>query len=123
MVPPPIVPDDPRLGKERNNVAVVLDRRETWDNYQDLTTFLQKRSPWKTWDPRVFDLYLVSSTSWTTRVTCRAHASPETWLCGSARCADREDEGDAEVAQGERGRVLLRRWPRTGRDARAQDVR
>ena len=39
-----------------------LLRRDTWDSFEALTAWLKKQFPWNRWDPRVFDIYVVSVT-------------------------------------------------------------
>ncbi|KAJ7087788.1 Alpha/beta hydrolase fold-1, partial [Mycena epipterygia] len=44
------------LGKAR--VKAVAARRDTWADGDELAAWMRKRHPWKTWDARVFDIYL-----------------------------------------------------------------
>ena len=41
------------------NVAV-SKRKDTWDSREEARAFFNKRFPWKMWDDRVRDLYVVS---------------------------------------------------------------
>ncbi|EJF56527.1 hypothetical protein DICSQDRAFT_113051 [Dichomitus squalens LYAD-421 SS1] len=56
MLPPPI--SEESLKKGDTNTAGVLARREFWEDFATLRTWLLKRYPWKIWDPRVLELYL-----------------------------------------------------------------
>ncbi len=60
MVVPPISDRDPRIMAGDSNVAGVLARSEGWDSYASLRNLLKKRFPWKIWDERVLEAYLVS---------------------------------------------------------------
>ena len=60
MLAPPILDKDPRIAAGDTNVAGVLARFEGWDSYASLRTMLRKRYPWKIWDGRVLEVYLVS---------------------------------------------------------------
>jgi hypothetical protein len=52
------------LGKVR--VKVVAERRDKWKDIEELSSWMKKRHPWKTWDPRILDIHLVGATcrSW-----------------------------------------------------------
>ena len=63
MVPPPIGNPDPRIEIGKKNVEGVLKRRDRWANMDELQTWLAKRYPYKIWDPRIIDIYLVRAIS------------------------------------------------------------
>ena len=63
MVPPPILDNDPRIARGKTNVAGVLSRRDRWDNVADVRAWLTKRFPYKIWEPRIIELYVVSRAS------------------------------------------------------------
>ncbi|KAJ7589044.1 hypothetical protein C8J56DRAFT_937698 [Mycena floridula] len=44
------------LGEAR--VKGVSLRRDKWKDVAELSAWMKKRHPWKTWDPRIFDLHL-----------------------------------------------------------------
>lgn len=52
-----------KAGGKPQNAAVaeaILKRRSTWGNRAEARKFFETRLPWKTWDPRVRELYMVS---------------------------------------------------------------
>ena len=59
MVPPPILEKDPRIEIGKKNVQGVLSRRDKWDTLDNTRAWLGKRFPYKIWDPRIVDIYLV----------------------------------------------------------------
>lgn len=59
MVPPPIVPRDPRIEMGKKNVEGVKKRRDRWANETELRTWLSKSFPYRIWDPRILDIYAV----------------------------------------------------------------
>ena len=63
MVPPPILQTDPRIALGKKNVQGVLSRRDTWDSLDDARGWLTKRFPYKIWDPRILDIYVVRTGS------------------------------------------------------------
>lgn len=60
MVTPPIADNDTRITKGETNVAGVLSRRHAWSSRAALLDMMKKRYPWKIWDERIFEAYLVS---------------------------------------------------------------
>lgn len=38
-----------------------LLRRDSWNDVEALTTWLKKQFPWNRWDPRILELYIVST--------------------------------------------------------------
>ncbi|KAJ7126539.1 hypothetical protein C8R43DRAFT_897792, partial [Mycena crocata] len=44
------------LGKAR--VKAVAERRGKWKDVEELSLWMKRRHPWKTWDPRIFDIHL-----------------------------------------------------------------
>ena len=60
MVTPPIIDDDPRILRGETNVAAVLARQEIWPSRAALLQMMKKRYPWKIWDERIFEAYLVN---------------------------------------------------------------
>ncbi|KAJ6585089.1 Alpha/beta hydrolase fold-1 [Mycena capillaripes] len=44
------------LGKAR--VKGVAARRDKWKDTDELTSWMKRRHPWKTWDPRILDIHL-----------------------------------------------------------------
>ena len=59
MVTPPIAEKDPRILKGETNVAGVLSRPDSWPSRAALLDMMRKRYPWKIWDERIFEAYLV----------------------------------------------------------------
>ena len=59
MVVPPIKEKDPRIEIGQKNVAGVVSRRDRWDTFDDVRAWLVRRYPYKTWDTRIIDLYIV----------------------------------------------------------------
>ena len=57
MLPPPI--SEKSLRKGDTNTAGVLARRELWEDHTALRAWLLQRYPWKIWDTRVLEVYLV----------------------------------------------------------------
>lgn len=52
--------------EERENASKVsmmltMGRRDTWADRRTAATHLRRRIPWKSWDPRVFDIFIASS--------------------------------------------------------------
>ncbi|KAI0643042.1 hypothetical protein C8Q79DRAFT_928819 [Trametes meyenii] len=60
MITPPIadLSKDPRILIGDANHVRVSTRQDTWLTYAALETWLRKTHPWKTWEPRMFALYL-----------------------------------------------------------------
>lgn len=54
------LPSESDTTKWLHRFNFVLNRKDTWDDLQSLERWLRKQRPWKTWDKRVLDLYLVS---------------------------------------------------------------
>ena len=63
MLPPPITATDPRIEIGKKNVAGVLKRRDRWSNTDELRLWLSKRFPYKAWDRRIFEIYVVRTLS------------------------------------------------------------
>ena len=41
--------------------AAVSKRRDSWASRDDARAYFESRFPWQMWDPRVFELFVVSS--------------------------------------------------------------
>lgn len=41
-----------------------LSREDSWPSISAAKAFLSSKSPWKLWDPRVLDIYVVSLLFW-----------------------------------------------------------
>lgn len=41
-------------------MKVTLNRVDSWPTREAAASYLRKRLPWKSWDSRVFDIYIVS---------------------------------------------------------------
>ena len=53
-----------KAGGKPQNAAVaeaILKRRSIWGNRAEARKFFETRLPWKTWNPRVRELYMVST--------------------------------------------------------------
>ncbi|KAF7330932.1 Alpha/beta-hydrolase [Mycena venus] len=46
------------LGKAR--VKFVAERRDKWKDNEELSSWMNRRHPWKTWDPRILEIHLAS---------------------------------------------------------------
>jgi hypothetical protein len=51
--------------KERERSAKMsmkftLERRDTWPDAEAAASYLRRKLPWKSWDSRIFDVYIVS---------------------------------------------------------------
>ncbi|KAJ7201670.1 Alpha/beta hydrolase fold-1 [Mycena pura] len=44
------------LGKAR--VKFVAERQDKWKDIDELSSWMKRRHPWKTWDPRILDIHL-----------------------------------------------------------------
>ncbi len=77
MVTPPILENDPRIKTGGSNTSAVMSRKEVWRDYDDLIAFLKKRFPWKIWDKRTLDVYLVCGVSLNDCKCNRTHGRPE----------------------------------------------
>ncbi|KAF5382078.1 hypothetical protein D9615_004232 [Tricholomella constricta] len=40
------------------SMKVTLERRDTWPDRETAAAYFRRRLPWKSWDPRVFDIYV-----------------------------------------------------------------
>lgn len=57
----PVLPNDSRIARGLLNVKGVQARRETFESSDDARQWTRKRMPWKTWDQRMFNSYMVCS--------------------------------------------------------------
>lgn len=49
-----------REDSARNSMKYTLERRDQWPSREAAAAYLRRRLPWKSWDMRVFERYMVS---------------------------------------------------------------
>lgn len=54
------LPSEKDTRKWIHRLNSVINRRDVWEDLPSLERWLRRQFPWKTWDQRVFDLYIVS---------------------------------------------------------------
>ena len=54
------LPSEKDTRKWIHRLNSVINRRDVWEDLPSLDRWLRQQFPWKTWDKRAFDLYLVS---------------------------------------------------------------
>lgn len=56
---PPLVDKDERISRSALNVRGVKMRKDRFPSREDAAKWARKRMPWKTWDERMFNCYMV----------------------------------------------------------------
>lgn len=96
-----------RQGALKFLTKATMKRRDTWNSREEAKDYFEPRLPWNTWDPRILDIYVVSSRARAPlakrcSLTC---ASIALWVggCGGEWREDGQGRASHPEGPGERG--------------------
>ncbi|KAG5653240.1 hypothetical protein H0H81_001623 [Sphagnurus paluster] len=84
LIEPPIISPElfashekERVDSAKMSMKMTLERRDTWPDKESAIAYFRRKLPWKSWDPRVFDIYMAITYNALQKEGFRTIATPD----------------------------------------------